>query len=513
MSTQGTDYFRPRGDITTVLDLTDRDSQDMTFFPLDSNDSWFHRESNRAVYPTTMSIQEFIQRGPADWGQKCTFELGSLPAGDLLQTVILQFKLDTWYPPQMVTSLVKGEITTDPALFLQEYWTYANSLGSSIIEYADFIVKDQTIERITGEFIRAFYNLYADVNTMTGLSADAIGAIPFAGLSTEQGAVYQTAFHPRRLYPTEDGTYFCVLPFYFSRTRLKEVFPLLSCNEGDVRIDIKLRPFHEMVRRSVGWREAPCDVPLSRSVSFSSSTEPITVSTFTTRTTEPSFRDFRIVASTCYTMGTIRERYLRTPFEQLIKPVQLFHFEEPLKYLSSKSNPGADVVEIQFPLELNHPVVELLWVFRRKACRLNNEWANFTPEIGWEAKQGRIVPPWLEHAALRMNGIEMVSQEGEWFRRHIAQAHKGGLLSYSASMYGYSFARYPDLHQPSGTVNTSRTHSISLSLRVRTPIEKPLDPSCTFDPASVRGWEVFVFAVHYNWLRFENGICQKVFTD
>jgi hypothetical protein len=237
------------------------------------------------------------------------------------------------------------------------------------------------------------------------------------------------------------------------------------------------------------------------------------MTTYQTATVAPSFREFRIVSSTCYTMGTIRDRYLRKPFEQLIKPVQIFHFDEPLKYLTSKSNAGADVVDIQFPLELNHPVAELLWVFRRKACRLNNEWANFTPEIGWEAKKGRIVPPWLVSATIRMNGIELVSEEGEWFRQHIAQVHKGGLVSYSSHMYGYSFARFPSEHQPSGTVNTSRTHSISLGLSVRTPIEKALDPACTFDSATVRGWEVFVFAVQYNWLRFENGLCQKVFQD
>ena len=63
------DYFRPRGDITTVLDLTDRDSQDNTYFPIDAEQSWFHRTSNQTVYPTAMSIQEFTQRGPSDWGQ------------------------------------------------------------------------------------------------------------------------------------------------------------------------------------------------------------------------------------------------------------------------------------------------------------------------------------------------------------------------------------------------------------------------------------------------------------
>ena len=86
------DYFRPRGDITTVLDLTNRDPQDNTYFPLDTDESFFHRE-NKTVYPSSLSVQEFTQRGPADWGQKMSFEIGALPAGDLLQAVILQFKL------------------------------------------------------------------------------------------------------------------------------------------------------------------------------------------------------------------------------------------------------------------------------------------------------------------------------------------------------------------------------------------------------------------------------------
>ena len=57
------DYFRPRGDITTVLDLTDRDSQDNTYFPLTTNESWFHRGDHTTVYPTTLSVQEFTQDG------------------------------------------------------------------------------------------------------------------------------------------------------------------------------------------------------------------------------------------------------------------------------------------------------------------------------------------------------------------------------------------------------------------------------------------------------------------
>ena len=56
------DYFRPRGDITTVLDLTDRDSQDNTYFPLNTDESWFHRGDHKTVYPSATSVQEFTQR-------------------------------------------------------------------------------------------------------------------------------------------------------------------------------------------------------------------------------------------------------------------------------------------------------------------------------------------------------------------------------------------------------------------------------------------------------------------
>jgi hypothetical protein len=507
------DYNRPRGDITTVLDLTDRDSQDNTYFPLDTDDSWFHRGDHKTVYPSSVSVQEFTQRGPANWGQKFSFEIGSLPAGDLLQAIILQFKLGSWYNGHIISQLAKGTITTDLDNNASEYWTYINSLGTAIIEYAEFIVNDQTIERITGEFIRAFFNTYADVNNLIGIATDATGTTPIQYMSTS--AVGHTELGPNRPYPTEDGTFFCILPFFFIRTRLKEVFPLLSCNENTVRIDVKLRPFDQVVRRYIGYRENCDQVPLNQELSFKNvEDEGYTV----TNTSEcaPAFRDFRILTVCPLITGSLREKFLHKPFEQMVKLVQTFHFEEPLKYIVSKANPNSDTVEIQLPLELNHPTTELLWMFRRKAVLVNNEWANFTPAIGLETAPNRVYPPWLDWATIRINGSELISTNGEWFREHIADAHKGGLITYNSYTYGYSFAKYPDEHQPSGTANMSRATSVTLNLRVNQPIQRDLgalSPPCLFDPVLVNGWEVFVFAIHYNWLRFENGICNRLFTD
>jgi hypothetical protein len=514
------DYFRPRGDITTVLDLTDRDSQDNTYFPLDTSESWFHRGDAKTVYPTALSIQEFTQRGPADWGQKFSFEIGTLPAGDLLQSVILQFKVGSWYNGAIVNQLIKGDITTDINNYSAQYWTYMNSLGTAIIEYADFIVNDQTIERISGEFIKTYLNTYADINNLIGIATDGVGVTPVQYLSTTnspagQPYVFQTELNPNRPFPTENGTFFCVLPFFFTRTRLKETFPLLSCNENTVRIDVKLRPFDQVVRKFIGYRENCTDTPLNKTVLF----EDLQIPPFKiTKTAEcaPAFQDFRILTACPLITGSLREKFLHRPFEQMVKLVQTFHFDEPLKYIVSKPSPNAGTVEIQLPLELNHPCIELLWIFRRKGALINNEWANFTPALGYETNPSKIYPSWLDWATIRINGSELISADGNWFREHIASAHKGGLLTYNSYTYGYSFARYPEEHQPSGTANMSRATSITLNLKVNQPIITELStlPSeCNFDSTIVSGWEVFVFAIHYNWLRFENGICNRMFTD
>jgi hypothetical protein len=495
------DYFRPRGDITTVLDLANRDSQDNTYFPIDSDKSWFHY-NEMLTHPTTVSIQEFTQRGPADWGQKCSFEIGALSAGDLFHTIHVQIQLSSWYNESIVQQLQMGQITPiDPTTM----WTYCNALGTSIIEYAEFIVNDQTLERITGEFIATYMNLYYNKNTYFGIQYDAIGAVPYPFLHTS--SVSQTAFNPNRPFPTENGSIFCALPFFFSRCK-EEVFPLLSCNEGNVRVDIKLRPFTDVIRRYTGYRQTCDDTPLQRSVTFQQNQTTVITQT---APQPPPFKDFRIVTGCSLITGSMRDKFLRKPFEQLVKVVQLFSFEEPLKYSINKSS--TDFVEIQLPLELNHPVTELIWVLRRKAVKINNEWANFSPAISLESSPTQVYPSWINQATIRINGSEVISAPGDWFREHIARKHQGGLTAYRQYVYGYSFAEYPSDHQPSGTANMSKATSVTLNLRVNQPITQPLPADCQFDQTVVGGWEVFVYAMHYNWLRFENGICNPLFSS
>ncbi len=80
--------------------------------------------------------------------------------------------------------------------------------------------------------------------------------------------------------------------------------------------------------------------------------------------------------------------------------------------------------------------------------------------------------------------------------------HPGGAAAFQNYIYGYSFSRAPGQHQPSGTANASRLQTIRLTLNV-TP------PSGPYETA----WEVKVFVVTLQWLRFQNGIANRMFTD
>jgi hypothetical protein len=491
---------RPIGDITTVLDLVSRNAQDDFFFPLDTKASWFHREG-MTIYPSTMTSQEFTHKGTAAWGGKLTFELDGLQAGDLLQSIIVQIKLSSWYDQTIVNNMNTGTYTVDvsgtnPAL---NPWTYVNSLGTSIIEYAEFEVGDQTIERMDGEFIKLYASLLPDANMLFGLAADGHGITSIANVANGTGAM-----NPNRPFVTQDGTYFCMLPFFFMRTRFKEVFPLLACNEGSVRVHVQLRSFDSCIRSSLGYRESCTQTPLGTSMTFNGGTVPYTVGS-----SIPAFQDFRILTYSALVDGSVRKAYIHKPFEQLTRFVSTFYFDEPYKYLGSKPNSNTDQIEVSLPLELNHPCQEIVWVFRRKATQINNEWYNFQPIVENQYNVNSTPKPWLDYATLRINGIVVQQAEGEWWRRSIAKSHRGGWSSYAAFTYGYSFSKNPEEHQPSGTANMSRASSVRLDLRVNVP--KAVAVPDGFDIDVGQGWEVFVYALHLNWLRFENGICQKIF--
>lgn len=482
---------RPRGDITTLLDLATRDSQDDYFTPLNTDVTWFTRDQERRNRPFVPAAQSFAFRGPAAFGQRFSFDIGSVACGDLLFGVLMQVKLGHWLDQTTVLRIQSGRYTYK---YPEQAWYYANSLGTAMIEKAELEVEDQIIETVNGDFGFAIGRLLTDLNNQVGYNVDGTGFANLQRLKT---------WPQHRVYPTETGTILSLLPFFFTRNQLKEAFPLIACREGTVRIHITLRPFSDCVRIASGVRADCLETPLGKTFEFIDNAYPFkpTVQVIASRDI-PQFKDLELLTYGAYLNGNVRQQMLRQPFEILHRGVQTFAFTEPLKYLVNKQ--FGDTITVQLPLEANHPMEEIVWFVRRKAAIVNNnEWTNYTSVTSSEYN-ATFNPPenMLVSAEIQMNGIQLVSAGEEYFRQIISRHHKGGIAAYATFLYGYPFARNPAEHQPSGTLNASRTQSLRLTLTV-TP------PGGAFN----QEWEVVVFVIGLRWTRFENGICNKMFTD
>jgi len=594
------------GPIVTLLDLTNRDIQENDLFPLRTEITWFTRDQDRRLLPFAPVVQETALRGPAAFGQRFTFDLGSITIGDLLLGTVLQIRLDHWLDAQTQNVYAAGKLSYKDR---EKAWEYANSLGTSIIQLAELEVDGKTLETIDGDFIQTFSALFPDYNSQVGIAYDHLGQVPMTRLTDP--------IRPPNLFPVENGNLNCVLPFFFMRTPLREAFPMIAVREGNVKIHITFRPFDQCVRQMRGFRDTCTSVPPPTPTQFTFATcrwsydpavnmgvwdipPPFSFTytygdivynwTYAVQTQRgswevqppntfaiyskykwiaatkvwtpgppsfniayqdpgipskyyywdgvtqawrsglgpppdagppsfdinygnnlwtsvvgdwavaaPAFKSVHMLTYGAIVDGSYRSKMLHEPFEILHRQVQTFYFDEPLKYSVGKRQ---DVIRIQLPLEANHPIEEIIWFVRRKGTSVNNEWTNFTGllEAEWNARAAQ--KPMLQSAVIQANGTVLCDADEQFYREGIASAHRGGFAAYSRFIYGYSFAKTPGEHQPSGSLNASRLNSLRLTLDV-------MPPGGVLDAS----WEVKVFCMGLNWMRFENGLANPMFED
>jgi hypothetical protein len=487
-------FQRPAGDITTLLDIADRDAQDNAYTPLKSTVSWFARSSERRFMPFVPVLQDFQYRGPAAFGQRFTFDIAAQTSGDLLLGAVLQLQLSSWFDLTTVLNLQSQKLEYQTP---SEAWYYANAIGQILLQKVELEVDGSTLETVDGDLATAFSVLYPDLNTQVGPGVDHLGIAPLS----------QLLHWPQyRVFPTESGFIHCLLPLFFQRSRLREGLPLVACREGTVRIHVTLRPFTEVLRQARGFRDSCDATPINTTINLLDKTVPFTqvVPTETTES-EPMLQNVRLVTWGAMLDGSVRTAMIRDPFEIMHRHIQTFYFEEPLKYVVAKSS-AENIIRIQLPLEANHPIEEMFWFIRRKDVLNNNEWTNWSSVLNkdynetFNPRQSMMVS-----GVIQANGITIVEAEEQFYRQLIARHHRGGIVSYNQFLYGYPFAKWPgDVHQPTGSINASRLQNLRLTLDIRPP-QNP--------DGSAAAWDVKVFCVDLNWLRFQNGICNRMFTD
>jgi hypothetical protein len=143
-------------------------------------------------------------------------------------------------------------------------------------------------------------------------------------------------------------------------------------------------------------------------------------------------------------------------------------------------------------LVLSNPVKELVWFTRRGDVRSYNTWANFTA-----TNPENPLAPIMSTAKLLWNGLERIEEKPSAYF-NLIQPYQHHTASPREGVYCYSFALYPEKHQPSGTFNASMVNKIQMYV--------------TTTNASVE-YDVVVFALYYNIFRLMGGRGELVFAN
>ena len=392
--------------------------------------------------------------------------------------------------------------------------------GNALVKQVEVEIGGQLIDRQYGEWMDVWSRVWLDAGRSAVWDADIYGQLPVEELHSTARPGWTT------VQPTEDGYVYCWLPLTFLR-RPQTAFPLVAVGDTqEIRLHITLRPFADVVRRRAVPRTSPTEVPLGEVIGVQDITG-LTPVPYEIRlpTGIPSFEDATVFAGVAHLEDPLRSAYMRQSLEMIYEPVTHMMFDIPDKVVAVSAAAAENTVKMQLRLsELNGPIREICWFIRRKAVWGYNEWTNYgalledglIASIPLGVSAALRVPrqqPMLRSARLMVGNAVWRDESEQWWRTEYGLENRGGVRVAGGMVYGVVLGdarewRSSDL-QPAGTINASRA-DLRLDLDIAVPTEAPA--GCG-DDASGRTWEVHVFGIGLNWMRFVGGLAGPLFKD
>ena len=492
-----------------LVDLVDRGPRDDLFFPASATQTIFQRQ-HPPLQLAVPDVVEVAYKGKAHWGGRITIPISRYGYGDLLQWICVRLEPRSWLGADLDAKILSGEWTyADPS----GAWMWASSLGTIAIQKVELEIGDTLIESWGGEWMDVWSRTWMEGGRAAVWDSDIYGV--------RRAYTMRNSSDWMTIKPTEDGYVYCWLPLSFLR-RPGVGFPLAALGETEMRIHITFAPFSSVVRRRSTQRSASSETPLGERVTFTDITG-VTPIPYDVRlpTMTPAFHDVTVLAGVALLEEEARLSYMHEPREILYDRVQEMVFD-----LSEKAVISNNTVSMQLPLrDFNGPLREICWFVRRKRVWDYNEWTNYgllmeddlmaaLPVQGVLAANQPVVQlPLVSSATLRVDNAIWRSEDEQYWRIEYGLAHRGGVRLSGGMVYGFVLGDAAGWtagdQQPAGTVNASRA-----SLRLDLDITVPSDPTfstCSTD--SSWGWEVHVFGIGINWMRFVHGSVGPLFAN
>lgn len=345
--------------------------------------------------------------------------------------------------PTPVTSSVQEEDLfvedQDSCTGLTRPWAhYTNAIGQFVVKRACLTVGGQTIDTLYNDYLFAWEEL-------SGKAGKRLTEM--IGKRFTRAQLVQDSKRNRRLYVP--------LPWWFTQTP-GNAYPMVSAQFHAVQLNMTF----ETLARSI--QVSDCDVAVTKC----NDCQPLLATDLMAR----------MLTTYIYLDCEERNRFASSCFEQLISQVQTF--QTCIKGCNAN-----------IQLNFNNPMIELIWMVRRKCNELCNSHFNYSGKWGRDP---------INNVTLRFNNNSRLGTcEGKYYR--LVEPYQSHSSIPEAFIYSYSFALFPEQAQPSGSANFSRIDNVEMQLSLQSEM-------------SDEDVSIIVFGRSWNVMRYREGLAGLSFS-
>ena len=394
---------------------------------------------------TNFAIQNIPQyfTGNATFGQKVYCQLDRI--GDLVNQTFLHIVL-----PELEQYYYYDENN----VVVEYYWV--NSIGHALIKIIEVEIGGVVIDRQYGIWMEIWMELTTPTDKIHGLN-EMIGR----------------SDSPINYNNNKELDLYVPLRFWFCKN-VGLSLPLIALQAQEVRINLTIRQFEELVVSSNGFPPPPevfSNIEITRC---------------------------NLDVDYIFLEDTERKIFAKTNHQYLIDQVQVYATSltsNGLRQDPTDPNKMDRIPDLNqnFYMNFNNPVKELIWVIQNKTVLSlypygGNEWFNFSTEPYKSGVKAGEDP--MTDAKILFEGQDLFDLKSAKYFRNVVPYQRHTRVP-NNFIYVYSFAINPEDFQPSGTCNFSRIDNQQIFMQIS---DKLVDPIIT------------VFAVNYNILNIAGGM-------
>ncbi len=346
--------------------------------------------------------------------------------GDLLRSVMLKLTL--------------GELPSGNL--------YNASIATSVIQHVDLVIGGQTIQRLTGDYIDMYNQLYSNKD-------DAGTTLYYMNGHNNQIQIF-----------TAPRTFYLNLPFYFFRNPSLAI-PICAITRQLIEIHIK-------------FKDVDDDVTFSY--------EEVNGNMVRTKTELGSIVEASMIADFYFITRDEINFLLTRPMQYIITQLQL----STMQFKPNESKKSA-------LLKFTNPVKELFFLAKEETgTNVGNEDRLLDITSSDQAFSSHVTNKrsdyrFVKNIRFECNGKRMFDHTGKYLAYEQSLIHHTGCPDPAYEFYTYSFALKPELYYPTGQLNMSRI------------IHKKLDVELD-ETSTSRNINFSIYALNYNLLHVEGGL-------